>query len=246
MGQLTFPVDFAMSVYSEAISYNCKAVECMQSDDYDRAAALLSTAMKSLIATIRQCSSSDSAPTSFKESDCQIQNFISPIYTVCLPCFEGEEMSVSPDNYFEVYNRAFILRDHFGCGTITAENDALASACMLYNMGLLHHRYAVKTGRTSKLEKALKFYEMALMTLNHQARISEMESIDNLVLALCNNVGHIKSLFFDRAGAQSCSAYIQEALRAMETDITLCCDDLEFFYMTTLLGNINLSLAPAA
>jgi hypothetical protein len=152
-------------------------------------------------------------------------------------------MSVSPDNVFVVFHRAFHLSDY---GVLKTSTDSTkASATLLYNMGLAWQHLGSQENNTSALKKALFAYERAYSALSQQCN----DSFSYLVmLALCNNMAHIHSHFFNVEEAKNFRDLIPQILACSSPGTSsMAADDYAFFLSEAmLLEGQELEFAPAA
>jgi hypothetical protein len=166
-----------------------------------------------------------------------------PAYSVEIPEVRDTIMSVSPDNNFVVFNRAFHLSDFSELKT-PAESTK-ASATLLYNMGLAWQHLGAHENNTAALKKALFAYERAYSALSEQCN----DSFSYLVmLALCNNMAHIHSHFFNLVEAKSCRDLIPQILACSSLGTSsMAADDYTFFTSEAMLSEgQELEFAPAA
>lgn len=130
----------------------------------------------------------------------------SPLCTIPLSRVRyNVETLVSPDGTFEVYNHIFqiALDDEVDLSLHSKEEIAVASAMVLYNIGLCLHRSALEKGQIKHLEAALTVYRKGwTMLTNHCAIDPKDVGARILIMALCNNMGHIYSLLFNSDAAR--------------------------------------------
>jgi hypothetical protein len=164
-------------------------------------------------------------------------------YSVEIPQVRDTIMSVSLDNVFVVFNRAFLLPD---CGGLkTCADSAKDSATLLYNMGLAWQHLGTQENSTTALKKALFAYESAYTILSRQCN----DSFSCLVMmALCNNMAYIHSYFFSLEQAKHCRDLIPHILACCSPGTcSMVADDYDFFLSETMLfGGQELEFAPAA
>jgi hypothetical protein len=164
-------------------------------------------------------------------------------YSVEIPEVHGTIMSVSPANVFVVFNRAFLLPDYGVPKTST--DSAKASATLLYNMGLAWQHFGTQENSTKALKRALFAYERAYSALSQQCD----DSFSCLVMmALCNNMAHIHSYFFNLDQAKQCRDLIPQILACSSPETSsMVADDYAFFLSEAmLLRGQELKFAPAA
>ena len=122
------------------------------------------------------------------------------------------------------------------------------SAMILYNMGLIYHRLAIKTGATHDFSKAMKLYKVA-GSIAHSSEYHFTHDLTVLQLALFVNMGHIYSNFLDQKGTLECADGIHHLYNSVEV-IKLNPDTRELFYNNIFLSQQHkknlFGLAPAA
>jgi hypothetical protein len=164
-------------------------------------------------------------------------------YSASVPEVRDTIMSDTPDNVFVVFHRAFLLSDY---GELNASaNSTIASATLLYNMGLAWHQLGAQENNTTALKKALFAYERAYCVLSRQCN----DSFSYLVmLALCNNMAHIHFHFSNSEKAKKCQDLIPQILAYSSLGIpSMATDDYDFFLSEAmLLKGQCLKFAPAA
>jgi hypothetical protein len=166
-----------------------------------------------------------------------------PAFGVRIPEVRDTIMSVSPDNVFVMFNRAFNLPDH---GVLKSSADSTkASATLLYNMGLAWQHLGAQENNTMALKKALYAYEMAYTAFSQQCN----DTFSYLVmLALSNNMAHIHSHFFNLQEAKHCRDLIPQLLACSSLgSSSVAPDDYAFFLSEAMLfEGRDLEFAPAA
>jgi hypothetical protein len=167
-----------------------------------------------------------------------------PAYSVEIPEVRDTIMSVSPDNVFVLFHRAFHLSNN-GELNISANSSTIASATLLYNMGLAWQHLGAQENNTVALKKALFAYERAYSALSQQCNGSFSYLI---MLALCNNMAHIHSHFFDFEEAKTCRDLIPQILACSSPGTSsMAADDYAFFLSEAIiLQGQELEFAPAA
>jgi tetratricopeptide (TPR) repeat protein len=168
-------------------------------------------------------------------------------YSANVPAVRDTIMSDSPDNVFVVFHRAFLLSDY---GELSASvNSTIASATLLYNMGLAWHQLGAQENNTAALKKALFAYEMAYSALSQQSQQQGNDNFSYLVmLALCNNMAHVHFHFSNLEKAKKCRDLIPQILACSSPGIySMATDDYDFFLSEAmLLKGQCLKFAPAA
>ena len=172
-----------------------------------------------------------------------------PAYSVEIPEVRDTIMSVSPDNVFVVFHRAFHLSDY---GELKTSAD-FTKACviLLYNMGLAWQHLGAQENNTMALKKALFAYERAYSTLSQFQQQCNDSFSDLVMLALCNNMAHIHSHFFDLEEAKNYRDLIPQILAfacsSPETCSSMAANDFAFFLSEAIiLEGQDLEFAPAA
>jgi hypothetical protein len=166
-------------------------------------------------------------------------------YTVAIPEVH-DTVSISPENMFVVFNRAFTHCEEHGMLS-SSTNYTKAAATLLYNMGLAFHQIGIQENNTAVLRKSLSAYQMAYDILREQCD----DSFSCLVmLALCNNISHIHGHFFNLEEAKTFSDLIPEILVSVSlADSSVAIEDFDFFVAEVLLfegRDRELVCAPAA
>jgi hypothetical protein len=114
----------------------------------------------------------------------------------------------------------------------------------LYNLALIHHWRAIHLGVSSGLPKALRLYEMALEVVQQKGVVPPME---NLALAILNNMVHIHSHLFNFAETRRCCDSLRLILlQRTEIVASLPKEDYEIFFLSAMFQGVELNLAPAA
>jgi hypothetical protein len=117
------------------------------------------------------------------------------------------------------------------------------SVVLLYNLAFINHWVAVHHGVSTGLPKALKLYEMALEII-HENR---SPSIESLLCAIWNNMGHIHIQLFQLDEARLCFSSLWLILQH-RTDIREQLPPYDFnnFLLSAISQAGELHLAPAA
>jgi hypothetical protein len=169
-----------------------------------------------------------------------------PAYSVEIPEVRDTIMSVSPDNVFVVFHRAFHLSD-YGEKKASA-NSTIASATLLYNMGLAWQQLGAQENSTIALKKALFAYERAYSVLSRSQQQCNDSFSYLVMLALCNNMAHIHYHFFDLEEAKNYRDLIPQILACSSPGTSsMAANDFVFFLSEAmLLKDQGLKFAPAA
>ena len=127
------------------------------------------------------------------------------------------------------------------------ENDLIRrlAAVLLYNLALVHHSCGIRTGGSEDLSKALSFYQGAFMSLSSiWDSLTVSDSL--LVLALLNNMGHIRANNLDRKEACGCLDLLRRFFAECRGNC-LIEEESIFFYITTFIFSEEpLTASPAA
>mmetsp|Transcript_12793 Transcript_12793/g.16766 ORF Transcript_12793/g.16766 Transcript_12793/m.16766 type:complete len:210 (+) Transcript_12793:91-720(+) len=142
------------------------------------------------------------------------------------------------DSTFAMYKHAFLLVS-INCDYLTQ------SLVHLYNMGLVYHALGLKSGNLCTLRQALGIYSRVNAILQSEDAHVLCE-LSSLLLAACNNMGHIYSILLNVQGVASCLDQLQSTL-AIARASRASTQDMDFFLLPIVLGCESfLALAPAA
>jgi hypothetical protein len=127
----------------------------------------------------------------------------------------------------------------------------ILTSVLIYNMALIVHMQAFKTGHTTLFHKALSLYEMSLRAIDprhmHPLMMDANHGTAHLTLALFNNMCSIHMYFHDRENALWCLQGMRNVLCSL--DGTQSREYVHFFYRTLLVypnaGSI-MAMAPTA
>jgi tetratricopeptide (TPR) repeat protein len=146
-------------------------------------------------------------------------------------------------NATSMYSCAMILAQT--CQDCTSEYYITqASVAVLYNLAFMHHWRAIHLGISSGLPKALQLYSMALRIIPPKGNLPDIE---NLVLAIWNNMGHIHSQQFQIDEARACFDRLRFLLsHRAHLLYWLPKRDYEIFLLSAMFQGSDLHLAPAA
>ena len=172
---------------------------------------------------------------------------LTSVTTVELSCSQTD-MLYSPDNFFHIYENAFLVPKSAKAYMHPYAFQDLVSAVLMYNTGLLCHRQGLEIGNFRMLERALFLYEMAASTVQQDASYKS-DDIDGLfMLALTNNMGHIHSHMFCQEKADFCRRLLEDLI-SDELLVADCVEDAthcHFFIECLQFREFGLILAPAA
>jgi hypothetical protein len=164
----------------------------------------------------------------------------------------SNSLKTCPHVPFNIYNRALLLGSILLCVPRQSRVD-IATAILLYNAGLFYHVVALERGDSTLICQAERYYEMAysimsrpdITLLFYQYLPSSVRTdLTTLMLALCNNLAHVKwyrGLYPER------DAYI--SLLSTFLDLTFVADMEEeflFFYLHCTTYKYLTKVAPAA
>lgn len=155
--------------------------------------------------------------------------------------------SASPSNFFTIYNRVVEIVDI--CSPKWDKYSFHIPAILLYNSGLAWHRIAFLENCDAKYERALENYNAAHSQLIYHASLGiyHPEVCDLLLLALCNNMGHIHSHFIHLKETRLCVEALFTVFFMIGNKRVLSKEEYVFFYLNILLTvNRTPVLAPAA
>ena len=141
---------------------------------------------------------------------------------------------------FAMYKKAFLVGSE-------EEDEVVLSLVLFYNMGLVSHALGCITGKTAYLSRALRLYQKVYVLLSEHGQGSA--EIALLLLATCNNMGHIHAALLDAQAMQACHRNLQSILSTYQASGLLDPLDLDFFFMALVLGNSEqgkIPMAPAA
>lgn len=133
----------------------------------------------------------------------------------------------SPGAY-TMYNRALVL------SPLSDEDEKMlprSKAIILYNLALVHHNIGIHHGISSKLWKALQYYEAALDTVDQQVPKGDVDgkngvsntalcvawrifNVEKLLLAILNNMGNIHAHLFHFENTRACMESLRMILEA--------------------------------
>jgi hypothetical protein len=190
------------------------------------------------------CGGSDS------DSDCECDDDYSMIeepWAFSVPINESlclKDMEASPGNMFTIYNYTFAFG---GCDSF--DDECMASAILLFNQGLAHHRLAL-SGRSrnsaAAFKNALALYKMGLGVFQTNTDLAADEQLFLVLLALLTNMGHIFSHLFQVSDAKQCREKLEMFL-SLSSSLAIPDEETDFFYSAlTFSSYYNANAAPAA
>jgi len=208
------------SPLSEAVLHaNISGITHMKHQNYSRSIAMFRRGLKAIQGATRQAMTSatemknDKSDSSLDDSVDVLeaslgfqddkfgasQHYVRPIQSTSIL---DENTTSEYDSSFLLFDRALIISAEF---VNLIEHSAivqdLASAVLVYNMGLAYHLEGLRTGMSLKLLQANRFYKISYCLL-----YEEYDSIAALAkMALVNNTGHIHAYFCGYYEASVCS-----------------------------------------
>ena len=140
------------------------------------------------------------------------------------------------DGYVKLYDRAFVL-------TSAEQLDKeIVASVVLFNMALINHSRGILSGKTAYLERSLELYKMSL---NLYQKSTSDACMDNLVLAILNNAGHIYSEIFAFDEMHQCLNCMRDILEEQDSEDEV--DDYCIFHLNSIVySGCKPLLAPAA
>jgi len=169
---------------------------------------------------------------------------------------DESDLHTSPGNLYSVYNRPFIVNDHWRDMDVFVWAQSLphVPAVLYYNAGLCCHRLACGSGSgasptniagnnpnaaqqsTLYYQQALEFYNTAGRLLEGNARAGVyLTELDILLLAVTNNVGHIYSHFSSLDEARRCLERMLAVFILSDCKALMTKDEYVFFHINILL-----------
>jgi hypothetical protein len=231
---------------------NTRAVQLLQESRHKEAIVWLRRGVKFAVARVAETNSTDCAPLvpftfeAHQQSMPDIEGDEGLTYTVAIPEVH-DSMSVSPENVFVVFNRAFTYDKH---GVLNSSaNCAQGTEILLYNMGIAYHHLGIQENNTVALKKSLYTYQMAYKVLLSQNWCDDACSC-LVMLALCNNMSHIHGHLSNLKAARGLWDLLTEVLACVSiVDSSDDVGDYGFFAVEAMLfggRNLELQFAPAA
>jgi hypothetical protein len=111
---------------------------------------------------------------------------------------DNKDLTMSPQNYFSVYNRAFRFVEGRLLPHEWFRRVRLLPSVVLYNLGLAHQLLALQSVSCDEYQSSFYFYELALQAADEARQKEPCPSDYNLlVLAITNNSGFIASHMFN-------------------------------------------------
>ena len=151
------------------------------------------------------------------------------------------------ENPFSLYYHAFTLSAQSEKEILTSTDvENLASACLLYNLGLTYHMRGLALVRSKDLAQASSLYHKAAALAEHvESDASEQNLL--LILAIFSNMGHIHSEHYDTKAAARCMDLLQMILESDECHEYLGEEHYNYFFWPLFLFSERpVLLAPAA
>ena len=221
------------------LASNLKAIQMLTEGSHGDAVIAFRTTLGHLLSKI----SDESSPT-VPEDASLAENIFKPV-----SCSVPGSWNSDLEESIVSYDKAFLISGCDGGDAIFCTNKQCNQACVsvLFNMGLSFHLMASHstTNQHKHLNKAIKFYQMAL-DANHKNEASQVKNIFSM--AILNNMGSIFSHFLQVDRMQQCLQGMLELFRQLPSEPGLVCeDDVTLFRMNVaLLHGKHLDVAPAA
>ena len=178
----------------------------------------------------------DTISRSSSQSAAQPKNHPSTMSTVSMA--NEQDLHTSPGNLFSVYNRPFIVNDQWRSVDLLVWAQSLphVPAILHYNIALILHRRACRSGISLQYQRALEYYETASRLLEGNALVGVyITELDILLLAIANNLGHIHSHFSNLPQARYCLDRMVAVFFLSECKALMTKDEYVFFYINILL-----------
>ena len=107
-----------------------------------------------------------------------------------------------------ISSHALLLSDECCMNPIEFEYCLRESACVMFNLALVHHWRGMRFGISSLLPKALKLYEMSFSLIRNGSSFDTQ----HLILALLNNMGQIHYEMMQYNNARQCFKDLKDLL----------------------------------
>lgn len=150
---------------------------------------------------------------------------------------------------FEMFNSAvvFLWQNNQGDSDEEVGDEGIIPAVLLYNMGLCHHRKAIREGSTKVLQIASRCYSHAMSLL--ETLCDELGDSDMVLLAaLANNMAQISSTLFETKNTIGFQRMLDEIIECTDMEY-IEEEEAQLFFSMNLLMATELHLhgvAPAA
>jgi hypothetical protein len=243
---------------------NTRAVLLMQQSKHKEAIRCLRNGIRFLLAhhVNGTAHSNDRAPPGPPTYEAQQQNIQTHHYVTSMDIESNERpkysvtrlpgaqdtASVSPNNVFVIFDRAFTFSEEFRELKSRAESSK-ASATLLYNMGMALHLVGVQENNTAVLEKSLRAYQMAYSVLLGEDCDEDCCSL-LVMLALINNMSHIHYALSNFKEARRCRDLIPQVFACSSPfgSSEAAGDDYVFFVLEAMMfcEGRELDCAPVA
>ena len=163
----------------------------------------------------------------------------------------ADEMDLhsSPGNLFSVYNRPFVVNQQWRGLDVFVWSQSLPhiSTVLHFNIGLVYHRLACRSGASHHYYQALEWYENAALLLEGNALAGVyLTELDILLLAIMNNMGHVHSHFNNLEQAQHIMKRMLTVFFLSESKSLMTKDEYVFFYTNIVLSVQRFPLLPGA
>mmetsp|Transcript_20019 Transcript_20019/g.41833 ORF Transcript_20019/g.41833 Transcript_20019/m.41833 type:complete len:217 (-) Transcript_20019:707-1357(-) len=134
------------------------------------------------------------------------------------------------DTFFSMYKKAFRVSER-------EDDHAILSVVLVYNVAVTYHVLGSSYGTASDLKKARQLYTRVYSALTEDLQDNLGEKAI-LLLATCNNLGHVHSLLMNNREALFSFRHL-EGTTALVEDSGIASVHLEFFIMAVVLGRAH-------
>ena len=247
---------------AQVIERNNVAVEMLQDGDCCEASAVLQVALLELQNSFRSVSEEeeapwDSVPIRFSQGSTandptfglpegiQQADSLETKHTL----YHGMPVGFQGNNDADACADCLLLYDRAFCIYNGESRERVVSAILLYNCGLSRHVQAIRLGDSQDLIRALRMYEAAFRIIRDQPDANGSTAL--LVLALCNNLGHVNFQLFRLDDAKHCVKCLREEMGLSDenpfgSELPLLEDEDYNFFSFNLAIQVELTAAPAA
>lgn len=235
---------FTNSLSQRVIELNNEAIASSLKGMRQDAVITLQRALAMLL-TVQEAKSSNSPQVRRRVAAMRVSNSVPLAQDQCSKPF---------DDVFVFFNRAMIIPtedddlDRSRCLSCP-RNRSRIQATLLYNLGLICHTEAIKTGSSLAFHSSLQFYAGAYQVLEATSRVLTLSPDESLLLvAIFNNMGHIHSgCLMNSEKTQQCMQWMQSAFAVPQIQQSLDPEEHSFFSQyISVPAQRQLLLSPAA
>lgn len=149
-------------------------------------------------------------------------------------------------NIFLLFDRVFNIAGNEEL--LQVEYQFRLAVSMMYNIGLFLHKKGLETGQSVHLDKAVRYYTLALEMLLSAVQLREEDLL--LELAMLNNIGHAQTALANFQQAADCLNYMRELITE-HSDVLYSLANEEnnagsFLVLLFVSETESLALSPAA